>query len=63
MEMDSQRTVRFFIALLICMVPMILVAIPIELGYEVGRNNTGWAMICSILLLLQLTYNVANSES
>lgn len=52
------NTLRFFAALLIALLPMMLVAFLDHSSFPQSRTNAGWAIICSILLLSLLAYQM-----
>lgn len=57
---DVERTVRFFAAISIAMVPMLLVGwlLP-ALGIPVNQSNQAWAIVCSCLLMGPIAYRSA----
>lgn len=55
---NTQRIVRFFLCIAIALVPIGFVAMMEQLGVHSIRSNTGWAIICSILLLGAIAYQV-----
>jgi len=56
------RTIRFFAALFIALVPLLLMAALSGLGIHVGRTNAGWSVICTILLLGVIAYKVLTDK-
>lgn len=55
---NTERILRFYLCLAIALVPMGFVAMMERLGIHSSRSNTGWAVICSILLLGAIAYQV-----
>lgn len=55
---NAQRILRFYLCIAIALVPMGIIALLDALGIHAGRNNAGWALICSILLLGAIAYQV-----
>ena len=55
---NTEKAIRFFAALLIALVPMLLVGSIAALGLPVSHSNAGWSIMCSILLIGYISYRV-----